>query len=299
MDLEKLRHFRKLVLISLFSDDDLMELFVIKGGSAIDLVYKIDSRASVDIDVSMENDLNEFELKEMQRKLHFAIEQTFEENGYTIFDFKLVEKPKNLCAEYASFWGGYQVEFKIQPLSKKPLIKKDIDTARVTAEVVGYQEAKRFTIDISKFEYCKDKTKADIDGFTVYVYSPKMLVFEKLRAICQQMAEYPINGGRVKKPRPNDFYDIHMLINHFQIDFSGDDYDVIESIFKIKKVDLMLLQLIPKYKDFFILGLETLKSTLAADKLTTFNFDTYFNTVLRLAEDIIKIHKPELNAGYK
>ena len=40
MDFDKLRFIRKLVLIAIFSDDDLMDTFVVKGGSAIDLIYK-------------------------------------------------------------------------------------------------------------------------------------------------------------------------------------------------------------------------------------------------------------------
>jgi len=296
LNFDKLRNFRKMVLISLFSNDDLLEIFVVKGGSAIDLVYKIDSRASIDIDVSMENDFNEYELKDIQRKLHVAIEQTFEENGYTIFDFKLIEKPKNLSADLALFWGGYQVEFKIQPLSNKSLIEKDLDAARKTSEVVGHHEAKKFTIDISKFEYCKDKVIADIDGYTIYVYTPKMLIFEKLRAICQQMAEYPINGGRTKKPRPSDFYDIYVLTNHFNIDFTDEDLDVITAIFHIKQADLGLLKLIPRYKNFFVEGLDTLKSTLTSDKLASFNFDTYFNFVIKLTDAIITKHNKKLTA---
>ncbi len=35
----------------------------------------------------------------------------------------------------------------------------------------------------------------------MYAYTPKMIVIEKLRAICQQMAEYPINQGKTKKSR--------------------------------------------------------------------------------------------------
>ena len=53
MDFDKLRFIRKLVLIAIFSDDDLMDTFVVKGGSAIDLIYKLDARASVDIDLSI------------------------------------------------------------------------------------------------------------------------------------------------------------------------------------------------------------------------------------------------------
>ena len=89
MDFDKLRFIRKLVLIAIFSDDDLMDTFVVKGGSAIDLIYKLDARASVDIDLSMENDFSEAELAVVKQKLYLAIKQTFEEHDYTIFDFNI------------------------------------------------------------------------------------------------------------------------------------------------------------------------------------------------------------------
>ncbi len=81
MDFDKLRFIRKLVLIAIFSDDDLMDRFVVKGGSAIDLIYKLDSRASVDIDLSMEDDFSEAELTVVKQKLDVAIRQTFEESA--------------------------------------------------------------------------------------------------------------------------------------------------------------------------------------------------------------------------
>ena len=60
MDFDKLRFIRKLVLIAIFSDDDLMDTFVVKGGSAVDLIYKLDARASVDIDLSIHYSQQEF-----------------------------------------------------------------------------------------------------------------------------------------------------------------------------------------------------------------------------------------------
>ncbi|MBP2660015.1 MAG: hypothetical protein H6Q69_3047 [Firmicutes bacterium] len=42
--------------------------------------------------------------------------QTFLENGYILFDYKFLVKPKEndpLLPENWSFWGGYEVEFKI------------------------------------------------------------------------------------------------------------------------------------------------------------------------------------------
>lgn len=290
MDFDKLRFIRKLVLIAIFSDDDLMDRFVVKGGSAIDLIYKLDSRASVDIDLSMEDDFSEAELTVVKQKLDVAIRQTFEEHDYTIFDFNITEKPRNLSPDLSGFWGGYQVEFKIQTLDNKSIISTNIEMARKTSQIIGLNNSKKFTIDISKFEYCKEKESVEIDGYTMYAYTPKMIVIEKLRAICQQMAEYPINQGKTKKSRPRDFYDITVIVNHYGMTFDEDDFELIQAVFGLKKVDLGLLSLIPNYKEFFSQDLESLRETLIASRLAQFNFDDCYNFVFILAEQILQYH---------
>ena len=288
MDFDKLRFIRKLVLIAIFSDDDLMDRFVVKGGSAIDLIYKLDSRASVDIDLSMEDDFSEAELTVVKQKLDVAIRQTFEEHDYTIFDFNITEKPRNLSPDLSGFWGGYQVEFKIQTLDNKSIISTNIEMARKTSQIIGLNNSKKFTIDISKFEYCKEKESVEIDGYTMYAYTPKMIVIEKLRAICQQMAEYPINQGKTKKSRPRDFYDITVIVNHYGMTFDEDDFELIQAVFGLKKVDLVLLSLIPNYKNFFSQDLESLRETLIASRLAQFNFDDCYNFVFIIAEQILQ-----------
>ena len=69
MDLEKLNHFKKLAIISLFADDELADLFVLKGGTALDLIYKMNKRASMDIDVSLKNEFTDNQLEEIQNRL--------------------------------------------------------------------------------------------------------------------------------------------------------------------------------------------------------------------------------------
>jgi predicted nucleotidyltransferase component of viral defense system len=49
MDLEEVR---RLTIIALFSDDELYEQIVLKGGNALNLVYGLSSRTSLDLDFS-------------------------------------------------------------------------------------------------------------------------------------------------------------------------------------------------------------------------------------------------------
>lgn len=49
MDLILLEKIKKLAIISIVSDDELMEKLVLKGGNAIDLIYQVSGRASIDL----------------------------------------------------------------------------------------------------------------------------------------------------------------------------------------------------------------------------------------------------------
>ncbi|HET6251016.1 MAG TPA: hypothetical protein VFE47_25225 [Tepidisphaeraceae bacterium] len=43
-DIERQQLIKKLVIIAMFSDDDLMDRLVLKGGNAIDLLYRVSAR---------------------------------------------------------------------------------------------------------------------------------------------------------------------------------------------------------------------------------------------------------------
>jgi predicted nucleotidyltransferase component of viral defense system len=47
---------RRLTIVALFSDDLLFEQVVLKGGNALNLVYGLSPRTSLDLDFSLEND---------------------------------------------------------------------------------------------------------------------------------------------------------------------------------------------------------------------------------------------------
>lgn len=62
MDTEFLRKVKRLVIIAMFSDDDLMDMLVLKGGNALDIIHQIEHRASVDLDFSIERDFRQEDL---------------------------------------------------------------------------------------------------------------------------------------------------------------------------------------------------------------------------------------------
>ena len=173
MDFEKLEEIKKLAIISAFSDDELMDMLVLKGGNALDIVYKIANRASIDLDFSIETDL--IAIDDFAKRFCSSLEKIFRGHGYEIFDITITEKPEKDSPNIPKFWGGYQLEFKIIDKDNYGKLQTNIENLRRNATVVGPNQKKKFIIDISKWEYCNKKASFEIEGYTIYAYSPEMI----------------------------------------------------------------------------------------------------------------------------
>ena len=156
-ELERLEAIKRLAIVAMFSDDLLMEKLVLKGGNAIDLVYRIAPRASMDLDFSMPGEFDKTSLPEIKDRLANAIGRTFEESGYRVFDVEFVERPERVSPEVSSFWGGYVLEFKIIEAVRFGQLEHDQGALRRNATVVAGNQKRTFRVDISKFEYCDAK----------------------------------------------------------------------------------------------------------------------------------------------
>lgn len=283
MDL--LNRVKKLAVTAMVSDDTLMEKFIFKGGSAIDLIYDLSQRASLDLDFSMEDGLSDDEEKDIGLRVEKALRETFEEAGFHAHDIKFERRPRNMAKEFRDFWGGYQIEFKILPLESAEQHGFDQEKMRRNSLAVGKNNSTIFKIDISSYEYCAAKKMETIEDYVIYVYSPEMIVFEKLRAICQQNEEYDAIIRTNRRPRGRDFYDIHLLMEQFEIDpTTQENIDLISHIFAAKRVPLDFIQKIRNYKDYHRENFEaSLKDTLTRDDDLK-EFDFYFSFVLETFE---------------
>lgn len=239
MDVNLIERIKRLAIVAMVSDDYLMEQLVLKGGNAIDIVYQLSGRASLDIDYSMSTKFNSSELDNIINTINKNLTETFKNEGLAVFNLTFVEKPEGVGEiDEMEFWGGYQIEFKLIPISSFSEHSGKLERLRKNATVVGPNYKRTFKIDIGKFEYCEGKVAKEIDGYTVFVYSTEMLVLEKLRAICQQIPEYREKIVRSHPPasRARDFFDIHTITKMFPINMNDERTRIIlESIFEAKK----------------------------------------------------------------
>jgi len=83
MDLDYLDKIKRYAIIAMFSDDDLMDILVLKGGNVLDLIYGVSARSSIDIDLSMASEFEEKELDIIKDKIEKALMNTFQEIFYS------------------------------------------------------------------------------------------------------------------------------------------------------------------------------------------------------------------------
>lgn len=257
---DKLESIKKLAIVAMFSDDELLDQLVLKGGNAMDIVHQVNARASVDLDFSMKSD---FDQATAQKRFERTLLTTFALEGYLAFDIKMSARPGQMPDELAAFWGGYLVEFKLISIKRADEIRRDIEIMRREAIKLG--EGSRFTIDISRYEYTDGKQEAELNGYQIYVYSPEMIVCEKLRAICQQMPEYGeiIRRSGTGKQRARDFIDIEALIKKFDVDVGSERAKhMIVKMFELKRVPVKYLARIADMREFHALGFDQVKATM-------------------------------------
>ena len=89
LDFQQLNKIKKEIVIGLFLDDSFLDLFVLKGGTAIDYYDYAASRSSIDIDISLDGDFDD-DLFYVQSILEKRLTQQLK--AYHLFDFKLKRK---------------------------------------------------------------------------------------------------------------------------------------------------------------------------------------------------------------
>ena len=114
MELERLDKIKRLVIVALVSDDELMETLVLKGSNAISIACGVGNRGSADIDFSMAGNFTD--VAAAFAKIETVLVSIFAEEHLHVFEVRWEQRPSNthhLSADLQSFWDGYSLEFKI------------------------------------------------------------------------------------------------------------------------------------------------------------------------------------------
>jgi hypothetical protein len=288
LDIERINLIKKLIIIAIFSDDEFLEILSLKGGNALDLVYNVAQRASIDLDFSIDSDFSTTDLDVLRTRFERLMNATLSAAGFVVFDVALAARPPEVSADLQPFWGGYHLQFKVIGSHAHSQYKSDIRRLRGGAEIVDPLQHRTFLVDFSRHEFCQPRRAMELDDYRIYVYSPEMLACEKLRAICQQLPEYApvVRRNRPPASRAKDFFDIHTIVTHFELDITEDsNVDLLRSIFAAKRVPLSLLLKIEDQREFHRAGFGAVQDTVKPG-VRLRDFDFYFAFVLRLVGEL-------------
>jgi hypothetical protein len=280
MDLEFFDWVKRRIVRALFSSADLRATLVFKGGNLLDIAFQVSTRASVDLDFSIEGEFQDAEAVRVECEA--VLKATFAHEGYTVFDVTLEERPASISDDLKDFWGGYKIFFKLIGQADFQKFKNNLRSLRRNAIPLTGAGSTVFEIDISKFEYCADKQSFIIEGHDVFGYSPEMAVAEKLRAICQQMPEYrEIVHRQHLAGRARDFVDIHALREAFLINFDNAAFrELARKVFASKRVPLHLIGQIADHSNDHRADFAAVQATVRSD-VPLNDFDFYVDYVVR------------------
>lgn len=277
---------RRMAIVAIVSDTELVQRLVLKGGNALELAHRISTRASLDLDFSMEGAFRPESLLGLRDRIEANLVRVFTPAGLTVLDVRLEERPEKVSARLEAFWGGYRLEFKLIETEKVAELARTPNRLRKSAMPVGYRGSTRLEIDISKHEYCAEKDEITIDGHAVFVYTPQMIACEKLRALSQQTPEYISFVGGHSAARARDFLDIHDVLERFTIILTTPRNGLLlRRIFAAKRVPLRLLGSIRAQREFHRQDWPAVVDTVRAG-IDLREFDFYFDFVLREIEKL-------------
>lgn len=298
-EMARLDDLKRRVVVALFAEDLLLERLVLKGGNALDLIHGISTRASYDVDVSMDGDFSRDELDRVKSLILQSLQRIFHEIELEVFDFEMREVPEGMSPDLADFWGGYDVAFKLIDRARMTELAGDLSAMRRFAHRASPNHSTKFSIDISKHEFVAGKEAAEVFDHRVFVYSPAMMVCEKLRAICQQFTEYgPIvkRDGRPGSPRARDFVDIHTIVTAKGIEIAtSENQKLLASMFGAKRVPLGFLAHLRDFREFHEGNFQAVRETVKPG-VALQSFDFYFEFVVDLVEQL-DLNNPPTTTG--
>jgi hypothetical protein len=288
----KIEEVIKEVIYSLYHDGVFSENILIKGGQAIRIKEKIEHRFSVDIDASVNGEIQDPDVFFIRFKK--SLDKRFLKYNLVTIDFKREKKPKNPHPDAPAFWTGWLVTFKLLDKSNEGLTQEKMSRMAIIPDGIP---SPKIVVELSEYEYCGDneimnlKIDGEIEEAVVYCYSTEMLVIEKLRAICQQHPEYP--HRRKPANRARDYYDIVNLIEKKIRDKKYGEFkekcsNLVQPIFEAKEVQEDLINKI--FEKDFLEEMEkgwplVLKTTPSEDRK---EFEVYVDILKDFTEAIRK-----------
>lgn len=285
---------KKTTIAAIFSDEKLEDILTLKGGNALYL-HGLTKRESQDLDFSIKESIRISEDEE-GKIFKDVVTKAFQEKGYKILSYKFEDKPRVRNKLTPPFWGGYVITFSIiQAEALKSLEERGIENFNAYAESMG-DGSKKIQIDLSFEEYTDPRVTKEIDGTTIYLYSPLMIIYEKIRASCQQLDLYKLTSN---KTRARDLFDIYSTLTDIsnvelrEEVINPDNFIILKRMFALKKVSIDLIPQVRNIKDRLYTDYEQSVLPQIPRETAPPNFEFLFSYNMELFDELYRILKSE------
>ena len=276
---EDLVWLRREIICAIAEDEGICKVLVLKGGNALALVHGFGARTSLDLDYSLKGYATVAEA-DLGQSILRALTNRLSRTSLRVFDWKFLKRPSRPSPNRPPGWGGFRGEFKVVGEALWDSHDGQLEQLRKVAWGVapGGGSSRIFKLDLSGNEWTEGAEIICVEDIGVLVYSLPLMTAEKLRALCQQMAEYPhVNMAR---PRPRDYFDLHALVTEGSVNLKSSEFmRILREVFAAKEVELSLLQRLPAYREYHREGWASVVDSIPLG--SSRDFDNYANFVER------------------
>lgn len=276
-------------ILAVFSSPHLRPMLFLKGGAALRLLEPGQPRLSLDIDFSTDTTIGDPE--SFFGEMATALQDHFFKLGLDAIDARHVRRPRRPRAGRDGFWGGWVFSFKLSPHSDADeSLEKRIRQAMIPTG----SHSSKIEIQLSEHEYCEIIDTIKMGQVEINLYSPALMVLEKIRAICQQHPAYRFS---LNKNRARDFFDIFTLLKTQRNDpkFILDLAYHIDAVFEAKQVPLTIAieggMFEPDFIDGQEFGFLSVRDAVRGGKVQDFSF---YVEQLKILVELVKKARIEI-----
>jgi hypothetical protein len=97
---------KRLTVVAMFTDTERLDLVELKRENALDFVFKVSSRASIDLDFSVPAALERDVLDGIKQRPKAAFNETFRPAEFQPFGFTVAEKPLKVSSKFTASRDG-------------------------------------------------------------------------------------------------------------------------------------------------------------------------------------------------
>ncbi len=302
-----IKELQQIVLrsIAIFNERGYWEL-VLKGGSALEMFYN-HPRYSQDMDFSISAAISDSstDWKQYIEELINIFKDELSAVNHIVVTYNTKPPKDGLPSDFGR---TFQMKIKIThhtayTEARLKCLKKanhhPVETCvaeRISKNPTTYRTVH---IDISDKEYTEPAVIQNLpNGYTIKVYTPVMIICEKLRAICQNTTQYLQRYNlEPRTSRVRDFFDIYHIQEKYSPSWKDkDNLKILQEIFRVKNMPISLLNsisLLNLIQSTEVREINYTKRTWQYKKLKDTvktnleDFEFYYSYVVKLTQEIL------------